>query len=65
METIAIRNYIENKHEVGEEPTLKQIQSRMKGYDLSCGEIYDIVESLGYDFVGDDDTPRSQYRVAQ
>jgi hypothetical protein len=65
METIAIRNYIENKHENGEEPTLKQIQSRMKGYDLSCGEIYDIVENLGYDFVGDDDTPRSQYRVAQ
>jgi hypothetical protein len=34
---LAIRNYIENKHEQGEEPTLKQIQSRMKGYDLSCG----------------------------
>jgi len=64
METIAIRNYIENKHEVGEEPTLKQIQSRMKGYELTCGEIYDIVLDIGYDFVGDDDTPRSQWKVA-
>ena len=64
METIAIRNYIENKHENGEEPTLKQIQSRMKGYELTCGEIYDIVLDIGYDFVGDDDTPRSQWKVA-
>ena len=60
---LAIRNYIENKHEQGEEPTLKQVQSRMKGYNLSCSEIYCIALNLGFDFEEDDDTPKSSWRI--
>jgi len=60
---LAIRNYIENKHENGECPMLKQIQSRMKGSELTCGEIQDIVLDLGYDVFEDEDTPRSMWRV--
>ena len=56
---LAIRNYVENKHEVGESPTLKQIQSRMKGSELTCGEILDIVSDLGYYVAEDYGTPRS------
>ena len=60
---LAIRNYIENKHEQGENPTLKQIQSRMKGYNLSCSEICDIVLDLGFSLADDDDTPKSSWQV--
>ena len=46
---LAIRNYIENKHEDNTEPTVKQIQSRMKGTTLTSQEIVDIVEELGFE----------------
>ena len=46
---LAIRNYIENKHEDSTEPTVKQIQSRMKGTTLTSQEIIDIVEELGFE----------------
>tara|TARA_Y100000592_G_scaffold100586_1_gene181335 strand:+ start:770 stop:1864 length:1095 start_codon:yes stop_codon:yes gene_type:complete len=62
---LAIRNYVENKHEEGEKPTLKQIQSRMKGSELTCGEILDIVNDLGYYVSEDYGTPRSMWRVEE
>ena len=46
---LAIRNYVENKHEDNTEPTVKQIQSRMKGTTLTSQEIVDIVEELGFE----------------
>ena len=46
---LSIRNYIENKHEDNSEPTIKQIQSRMKGTTLTSQEIVDIVEELGFE----------------
>ena len=46
---LAIRNYIENKHEDNTEHTVKQIQSRMKGTTLTSQEIVDIVEELGFE----------------
>ena len=46
---LSIRNYIENKHEENAEPTVKQIQSRMKGTTLTSQEIVDIVEELGFE----------------
>jgi hypothetical protein len=46
---LSIRNYIENKHEEDAEPTVKQIQSRMKGTTLTSQEIVDIVEELGFE----------------
>ena len=47
---LKIRNYIDAKHSTGEYPTVKQIQSRMKGYDLSVDQILDIAtRQLGYE----------------
>jgi hypothetical protein len=63
LDTLAIRNYVENKHENGDYPTLKQIQSRMKGSELSCGEILDIVQELGYYVCEDYGSPRSMWKV--
>ena len=63
LEYLAIRNYIENKHEDEDYPTLKQIQSRMKGSELSCGEILDIVKELDYYVCEDFGSPRSMWRV--
>ena len=39
---LKIRNYIDGKHADGVYPTVKQIQSRMKDYDLSVDKILDI-----------------------
>ena len=63
--TLAIRNYVENKHDEEVNPTLKQIQSRMKGSPLSCGDIQDIVLSLGFRLDHNEDVPLSQTRVLQ
>ena len=48
-DTLSIRNYIENRHAEGTDPTVKQVQSRMKGVLLPTQEIIEIVEGLGYD----------------
>ena len=48
-DVLDIRNYVENKHEDSVEPTVKQIQSRMKGTTLTSQEIIDIVEELGFE----------------
>ena len=45
---LAIRNYIENRHAEGINPTVKQVQSRMKGVTLSSAEIIDIAEELDF-----------------
>ncbi|MBD36219.1 MAG: hypothetical protein CL512_05570 [Actinobacteria bacterium] len=62
-DNLAIRNYVENKHEKGEYPNLKQIQSRMKGSSLTCADIQFIVEELGYYVEGDEDSALSQWKV--
>ena len=46
---LAIRNYIENRHAEAINPTIKQVQSRMKGISLSSKEIIAIVEGLNSD----------------
>lgn len=58
-----IRNYVENKHENGEEPTLKQIQSRMKGSGLTCGTILNILENHDFMVENNEDKALSQQRV--
>ena len=60
---LMVRNYIENKHEQGVYPTLKQIQSRLKGEAITCREIAELVEDLGYIVEDDDDVPFSQRQV--
>ena len=62
-DNLAIRNYIENKHEDGDYPSLKQIQSRMKGESLTCKAILNIVEELGFYIEEQDDSPLSQWQV--
>ena len=61
---LAIRNYVENKHYDGLNPTLKQIQSRMKGAGLSCKDIRYIVETLGFGVGEDENLPLSQAEVS-
>ena len=46
--TLIIRNYVENRLDEGINPTVKQVQSRMKGIEISTKEIIEIVERLGY-----------------
>ena len=61
---LMVRNYVENKHEQGDLPTLKQIQSRLKGESITCREIADLVEDLGYVVGDDEDVPFSQQEVS-
>lgn len=49
IERLQIRNYLQNRHEEGMYPTIKQIQSRMKDTDLICAEIIEICQDLGFD----------------
>ena len=48
-DALAIRNYIENRHAEGINPTVKQVQSRMKGVSLSTKDIIEIAEDLRFD----------------
>jgi len=45
---LIVRNYVENRLDEGINPTVKQVQSRMKGIEISTKEIIEIVERLGY-----------------
>jgi len=58
-----VYSYVCNKHYDGVYPTLKQIQSRMKGEGLSCSDIVKIVEDLGLELEEDEDIPMSKWRV--
>ena len=46
-EAAKILSYVQNKLSVGQSPTLKQIQSRLKDTPLRCKDIADILISLG------------------
>lgn len=43
-----VEAYIENKLDEGFRPSLKQIQSRLKGYSVTCEELRRIAIDLGY-----------------
>lgn len=60
---LMIRNYIENRLDEGVNPTLKQVQSRMKGESLSCKHICSIAEDLGYNVSDDEEIPFSQQKI--
>lgn len=59
---LAIKNYVEGRIEAGLPPTLKSIQSRLKGIHITCQEIMDICLELGFT-VHDDDTALSKSLV--
>lgn len=61
--TLAIRNYVENRHQEGTNPSLKQIQSRLKGESITCRRIAEIVVDLGFEVTEDEDLPFSQQLV--
>ena len=58
-----IRNYVENKHSDSIEPTLKQIQGRMKNSGLTCLEVKGILQDLGYEVEDSDEVALSNSRV--
>ena len=60
---LAIRNYVEGRIEAGSPPTLKSIQSRLKGVSISCIEIREICLELGFTVQEDDDTALSNRLV--
>ena len=64
---LKMTNYIENFFEDnGHYPTVKQIQSRMKDYDLSCDQIFHMLRDDDYIFECSDDNgalPISQYFI--
>ncbi len=60
---LAIKNYVEGRIEAGLPPTLKSIQSRLKGIHISCQEIKDICLELGFTVQNDDDTALSNSLV--
>lgn len=63
---LKIRNYIENQHALGVDPTVKQIQSRMKGYDLSVDQILDIAtRQLPYQHSNDYDSGGNRVPTGQ
>lgn len=62
-EEMAIRNYIENKHDDGVEPTIKQVLSRMVGSGLTCQQIKYIVLSQGFNVEEDENISLSQSRI--
>jgi len=61
---LAIKNYVEGRIEAGSPPTLKSIQSRLKGIHISCQEIYDLCLELGFTVQKDDDTALSNCIVS-
>jgi hypothetical protein len=56
---LAIRNYVEGRIEAGLPPTLKSIQSRLKGIHITCQDIKDICLDLEFTVQEDDDTALS------
>lgn len=59
-----IENYVVNKCAWGDAPTLKQIQSRLKGDSITCRELVEICEDFGFTVESDEDVPLSLWRVS-
>lgn len=56
---LAIRNYVENKHEAGEFPSVKQVRSLQVVRDagLNTAQVGDILDQLGFVLSGHEDSP--------
>ena len=65
MVQLSIRNYVENKHEDGVNPTLKNIADLRicKNNNVRCKDVVDIVESMGYSVEDNDDKIFSNLEV--
>tara|TARA_Y100000361_G_scaffold32310_1_gene27015 strand:+ start:2966 stop:4123 length:1158 start_codon:yes stop_codon:yes gene_type:complete len=65
MVQLSVRNYVENKHEEGINPTLKNIADLRicKNNNVRCKDVVDIVESMGYSVEDNDDKIFSNLEV--
>ena len=62
---LAIRNYVENRHAEGIDPTVKQVQSRLKGTSISTQEIIQVVEDMGWQVEEVDGKKRSYSSISE
>lgn len=62
---LAIRNYVENKLDKGEQPTLKMIADLRicKSESVRCSEVADMVNEMGFVVENDDNKPLYLHRV--
>ena len=62
---LSIRNYVENKHEEGSQPTLKHIADLRicKNNNIRCKDVVDIVEGMGYRIEDNEDKIFSSLEV--
>jgi hypothetical protein len=61
---LAIKNYVEGRVEAGSPPTIKEIQSRLKGIHITCQEIKDICLDLEFSVEEDEDISLSNSVVS-
>ena len=61
---LAIKNYVEGRIEANSPPTIKQIQSRLKGIHITCVEIKEICLELGFDVEEDENISLSDSKVS-
>jgi hypothetical protein len=61
---LAIKNYVEGCIESKSPPSIKQIQSRLKGVHITCLEIKEICLELGFDVEEDEDISLSDSKVS-
>ena len=65
MLRLAIRNYVENKHEQGIDPTINHVNSLKVCRDacMTCIRTYDLLVDMGFDLEDNDDKILSALRV--
>ena len=61
---LAIKNYVEGRIEASSPPTIKQIQSRLKGIHITCIEIKEICLELGFSVEEDENISLSDSKVS-
>jgi len=61
---LAIKNYVEGRIEAGSPPTIKEIQSRLKGIHISCAEIKEICLELEFNVKEDENISLSNSKVS-
>ena len=61
---LAIKNYVEGRIEASSPPTIKQIQSRLKGIHITCLEIKEICLELGFSVEEDENISLSDSKVS-
>jgi len=65
MIELSIRNYIENKHELGIDPTIKNVADLKvcRNNSVRCKEIVHLVEKLGFEVEDNEDKIFSDLQI--